>query len=162
MPADIVERQVTGGRSKEISLPMPTNDATLLVQLAVSTAVRLLEAQDGLLYPIAHAIDASERSVFIGVYDGGVMPDPNRALENVRAALRNKPYRSTAVIYGIVLPDDSGRNALCIEFESLDAPAETIVVPFIITRPRLRAARVITYASLRMPGANRVLTDGSA
>jgi hypothetical protein len=139
---------------------MRTNDAARLVEMAVSTAVWLLEAQDGLLYPIAHAIDTSERSVFIGAYDGGLMPDPTRALENLRAALRNKPCRSTAVIYGIVLADDSGRNALCIEFESLDAPAETIVVPFIITRPRLRAARVITYAPMRLPGANRVLTKG--
>jgi hypothetical protein len=56
------------------------------------------------------------------------------------------------------MPDESGRNALCIEFESLDAPAETIFVPFVITRPWLRQARVITYAPIRQPGRNVILS----
>jgi hypothetical protein len=60
------------------------------------------------------------------------------------------------------MPDGSGRSALCIEFESLDAPAETIFVPFVITRPWLRQARVITYAPVRMPGRNYVLHRGGA
>jgi hypothetical protein len=112
------------------------------------------------LYPVAHAIDAHNRVAFVGAYDGGIAPQPARALENVRAALRAKPYRSTAVVYGIGMPDESGRNALCIEFESLDAPAETILVPFVITRPWLRDARVITYAPIRQPGRNVILAYG--
>ena len=136
---------------------MSSGDGARLVRLAVATAVQLLEAQDGLLFPIAHAIDADDRCAFVGAYNGGTVPHPVRALESLREALRRRPYRSTAIVYGIVMPDGSGRNALCIEFESLDAPAETIFVPFVITRPWLRAARVITYAPIRQPGANRIL-----
>jgi hypothetical protein len=119
--------------------------------------VHLLEQQDGLLYPIAHAVDANGRTAFVGMYDGGVPPHPTRALEVLRATLRAKPYHATAVTYGIALADESGRNALCIEFESLDAAPELIYVPFVITRPWMRQARVITYAPIRRPGRNVVL-----
>ncbi len=136
---------------------MKVDDATRLVRLGIATAVQLLEQQDGILFPIAHAIDAQGRTSFIGAYIGGVAPQPGRALEALRTVLRGKPYRSTAVIYGIEMPDDSGRNALCIEFESLDAAAETYFVPFVITRPWLRQARVITYAPTRTRGFNYVL-----
>lgn len=140
---------------------MLLDDATRLVRLAISTAVQLLEAQDGLLYPIAHAIGPDDRVAFVGAYNGGIAPQPTRALEHLRAALRAKPYRCTAIVYGIGMPDESGRDALCIEFESLDAPAETILVPFVITRPWLRQARVITYAPIRQPGRNVILRRGS-
>jgi hypothetical protein len=139
---------------------MLLDDTTRLVRLAIATAVQLLETQDGLLFPIAHAIDPDNRVAFVGAYNGGIAPHPARALENLRAALRAKPYRCTAVVYGIGMPDESGRNALCIEFESLDAPAETIFVPFVITRPWLRRARVITYAPIRQPGRNVILSRG--
>ena len=132
-------------------------DAAALIRMGTATAVALLEAQDGLLFPIAHAIDAGGRCAFVGAYSGAVPPHPLRALEHLRATLRRRAYRSTAVIYGVTMPDESGRNALCIELESLDAPAQTIFVPFVITRPRMRAARVITYAALHMPGFNHVL-----
>jgi hypothetical protein len=115
-----------------------------------------------LLFPIAHAIDAQDRCAFLGAYNGGVIPHPIRALETLRGALRRKSYRSTAVIYGVTMPDDSGRNALCIEFESLDAAAETIFVPFVITRPWLRSARVITYAPVHYPGRNHILRPARA
>lgn len=136
---------------------MSTSDATRLLRLAVATAVQLLESQDGVLFPIAHAIDAQERCAFVGAYNGGIAPHPMRALENLREALRGKPYRSTAIVYGTLMPDASARNALCIEFESLDAAAATIFVPFVITRPWLRSARVITYAPVHKPGMNRIL-----
>jgi hypothetical protein len=135
------------------------NDSPRLVRLAITTAVQLLELQDGMLYPIAHAVDANDRTAFIGAYYGGTIPQPAQALEKLRAALRAKPYRSTVIVYGTGMPDQSGRDALCIEFESLDAPAETIFVPFVITRPWLRQARVITYAPVRLPGRNRVLRN---
>jgi hypothetical protein len=128
-----------------------------LVRLAIATAVQLLEAQDGVLYPIAHALGADGRPAFIGAYNGGVSPQPGHAIEALRARLRSKPFHCTAVVYGIAMPDESGRNALCIEFESLDAAAETILVPFVITRPWLRSARVITYAPARYAGRNHIL-----
>jgi hypothetical protein len=136
---------------------MSADHVTRLVRLGVETAVQLLEMQDGILYPIAHAIDARDRTAFIGAYNGFV-PDPMRALDSLRAALQARPFRSAAIIYGIVMPDDSGRNALCIEFESLDAPPETIFVPFVITRSWPRRARIVTYAPIRMPGRNFVLS----
>jgi hypothetical protein len=138
------------------------SDGAQLIRLAVRTAVQLLELQDGLLYPIAHAVDADGRTAFIGAYNGSVDPEPARALEALRTTLRARPYRSTAVVYGVAMLDESGRNALCIEFESLDAAPETILVPFVITRPWLRQARVITYAPIRMPGRNYVLRHGRA
>jgi len=138
------------------------NDGARLLRLAVTTAVQLLEMQDGMLYPIAHAIDANDRTAFIGAYNGTLIPQPEAALEALRRALRAKPYRSLAIVYGTGMPDESGRDALCIEFESLDAPAETILVPFVITRPWLRQARVITYAPIRQPGRNTVLRGRSA
>lgn len=143
-------------RERDLRREPAGSDETRLVRLAVKTAVGLLEAQDGLLLPIAHAIEPDDRPAFIGAYNGGVMPHPLRALESLRDALRRKPYRSVAIIYGIVLPDGSGRNALCIEFESLDTAAATIFVPFVITRPWMRSARVITYAPIHQPGSNRV------
>ena len=137
---------------------MTTSDASQLVRLGVATAVQLLEAQDGVLFPIAHAIAVDGRYAFVGAYKGDVAPEPLRALAALRDALRCKPYRSIAIVYGIVLADASSRNALCLEFESLDAAAETILVPFVITRPLLRGARVTTYAPIRRPGVNRVFT----
>jgi hypothetical protein len=139
-----------------------SSDATRLIRLAIATAVQLLEMQDGMLYPIAHAVDSENRTAFIGAYNGGIIPQPISALEALRKALRAKPYRSTAIVFGTGMPDQSGRDALCIEFESLDAPPETILVPFVITRPWLRQARVITYAPVRMPGHNRVLRGGAS
>jgi hypothetical protein len=136
---------------------MSVDDATRLVRLGITTAVQLLEQQDGILYPIAHAVDANGRTAFVGAYNGGASVQPGRALETLRGVLRARSYRSTAVIYGIEMPDDSGRNALCIEFESLDAAAVTFLVPFVITRPWLRQARVITYAPMRTRGYNHVL-----
>jgi hypothetical protein len=128
-----------------------------LLELAISTAVHLLETQDGVLFPIAHAIDADGRTTFVGAYNSGISPHPMRALEALRAALRSRAYRSTAVTYGIGMSDESRRNALCVEYESLDAAPETIVVPFVITRPWLRQARVITYAPVRRPGRSHIL-----
>ncbi len=128
------------------------HDSTRLVGLAVTTAVHLLEVQDGLLFPIAHAIDASDRCVFIGAYSGDVTPHPLRALHALRNSLRQRAFRSSAITYAIELADGTGRYALCIEFESSDAAAETTLVPFVITRPG-RAARVVTYAAIRAGGA---------
>lgn len=136
---------------------MNPDDGARLVRLAVTTAVQLLERQDGLLYPIAHALETNDRVAFVGAYNGGVVPEPASALDALRAALRAKSCRCTAITYGIAMPDESGRNALCVEFESLDAPPETIFVPFVITRPWLRQVRVITYAPIRQPGRNLVL-----
>jgi hypothetical protein len=141
---------------------MSVGDAGRLIQLAVSTAVQLLERQDGILFPIAHAVDSEGRIAFIGAYNGAVCPDPATALRALHHALRARPYRSTAIVYGTGMPDESGRDALCIEFESLDAAPETIFVPFVITRPWLRQARVITYAPVRFRGRNNVLRPGQA
>jgi hypothetical protein len=136
---------------------MNPDDGARLVRLAITTAAQLLEMQDGLLYPIAHGIDANDRIAFVGAYNGSVEPEPRSALAALRAALRAKGCRCTAITYGVAMPDESGRNALCIEFESLDAAPETIFVPFVITRPWLRQARVNTYAPIRTPGRNHVL-----
>jgi hypothetical protein len=141
---------------------MNADDGARLVRLAVTTAVQLLERQDGLLYPIAHGIDPNDRVAFFGLYNGATEPEPASALVALRTALRAKGCRCTAITYGVAMPDGSGRDALCIEFESLDAPAETIFVPFVITRPWLRQARVITYAPVRLPGRNHVLRRGGA
>jgi len=133
-----------------------------LVRLSISTAVQLLEMQDGMLYPIAHAIDEAGRTVFVGAYNGGIAPHPRRALETLRARLRAGPYRSTVVTFGVETPNAGVKNALCLEFESLDAAPETIFVPFVITRPWLRQARVITYAPIRTPGHNHVLRGATS
>ncbi len=144
------------------ALNAAADEAARLVRLAVTTAVQLLESQDGLLFPIAHAVASDGRTTFIGTYSGGTILQPVQALIAIRAALRKQPYRSTAVTFGIAFAHECGRSALCVEFESLDAAPETILVPFIITRPRMRRARVVTYAPIREPGRNHVLRAGSA
>ncbi len=131
-------------------------DALRLYRAGLRSAVAILEMQNGLLYPIAHGIDADDRCVFVGSYVIDTELEPMGALVLLRRTLAKRAFRSSVIVYGVELPHHGGRNALCVDFASLDARPETVYVPFVITRPWLRSARVITYAPI--PAAELAIT----
>ena len=121
----------------------------------MATAIELLEQQDGMIAPFAHALVRDGRMLFLGKYDADALPSVEAAVAALFARLRALAPLGAAVVFAASEPA-SGRSLLCINLETLDSAPEGIVVPYIYSRPPFGAATVRTYAPERATGVARI------